>query len=270
VIQRLDGMNWIHRRRRTGLAHFLRAEYGNLNLRYIRQRLADRVVYQSQFARHWWEGKSGLIEGPSEVIYNGVDLGVYNPDGPEAPPSDRWRILLVEGSLAGGYEVGLENAAELVRKLQPALRLPAELVVAGAVPEEVRSRLDRQAGTRIEWAGQLPKDRIPPLDRSAHLLFSADLNAACPNSVIEALACGLPVLSFSSGALPELVTPGAGKIVPYGGDPWALDPPDLGGLAEAGLEILNDQPSFRTGARACAVDRFGLEEMVARYLEVLG
>ncbi|HJS29772.1 MAG TPA: hypothetical protein VJ768_09130, partial [Anaerolineales bacterium] len=161
VIQRLDGMNWIHRRRRTGLAHFLRAEYGNLNLSYIRRRLADRIVYQSQFARHWWEGKSGLIEGPSEVIYNGVDLGVYNPDGPEAPPSDRWRILLVEGSLAGGYEVGLENAAELVRKLQPALRLPAELVVAGAVPEEVRARLDRQADTQIEWAGQLPKDRIP-------------------------------------------------------------------------------------------------------------
>jgi hypothetical protein len=51
IVQRLDGMNWIHRRRRTGLRHYLRSEYGNLLLAYIRRFIADHVVYQSEFTR---------------------------------------------------------------------------------------------------------------------------------------------------------------------------------------------------------------------------
>ncbi|HZD41742.1 MAG TPA: hypothetical protein VE131_13545, partial [Terriglobales bacterium] len=36
IVQRLDGMNWIHRVKRTGLRHYLRAEYGNALLSFIR------------------------------------------------------------------------------------------------------------------------------------------------------------------------------------------------------------------------------------------
>src|SRR5512146_2082860 len=55
VVQRLDGINWIHRRRNTGLRHYLRAEYGNFLLSLIRVRIATHIVYQSEFARRWWE-----------------------------------------------------------------------------------------------------------------------------------------------------------------------------------------------------------------------
>jgi glycosyltransferase involved in cell wall biosynthesis len=112
-------------------------------------------------------------------------------------------------------------------------------------------------------------EQIPSLNRSAHLLFSADLNAACPNSVVEALACGLPVLAFDTGALPELVRNGAGVIVPYGGDPWRLDPPDIGALAAGATQILADQEKFRPAARRQAEAGLGLERMVAGYLEAL-
>jgi len=95
------------------------------------------------------------------------------------------------------------------------------------------------------------------------------MNAACPNSTIEALACGLPVVAFDTGALPELVTGGAGRIVPYGGDPWKLDPPDVVALARAAAEVLENQTRFRAGARQRAEDAFGLERMVTGYLESL-
>ncbi len=67
VVQRLDGMNWLHRlggNLRTGLRHFLRAEYGNLMLQLIRTRLASRIVYQSQFVRGWWERVVWTDPGP--------------------------------------------------------------------------------------------------------------------------------------------------------------------------------------------------------------
>ncbi|MCX7975789.1 MAG: hypothetical protein N2646_01840 [Bellilinea sp.] len=43
VVQRLNGINWIHRHRKTGLRHFLRAETGNLLLAFTRRFLADYV-----------------------------------------------------------------------------------------------------------------------------------------------------------------------------------------------------------------------------------
>ena len=269
IIQRLNGMNWIHRRRWTGLKHFIRAEYGNYNLNLIRRRLAHSIVYQSRFAQKWWEQQKGAINKPGSVIYNGVDLEHYSADGPPSPPDDRYTVLVVEGNLAGGYETGLEHAAGLAARLNGQADRPVELVVAGNVPPAVQKSIQASAAVPIRWAGHLPQDKISALDRSAHLLFSADINAACPNSVVEALACGLPVLALESGALPELVSDGAGLIVPYGGSPWKLDPPDLDGLARAGLEILNDQSTFRGAARQQAEARFGLDRMVERYLEVI-
>jgi glycosyltransferase involved in cell wall biosynthesis len=87
--------------------------------------------------------------------------------------------------------------------------------------------------------------------------------------VIEALACGLPVVSFDTGALSELVTGDAGRIVAYGGDPWRLDPPDVDGLARAASELLGDLPRFRLAARQRAEAAFGLDDMVQAYLDVL-
>ena len=79
LVQRLDGINWIHRRRFTGLRHFLRSEQNNWLLALIRRRLASRIVYQSQFTRAWWQRLYGPIPAPSTVVYNGVDLQVYHP-----------------------------------------------------------------------------------------------------------------------------------------------------------------------------------------------
>ena len=45
IIQRLNGMNWIHRRVQTGLKHYFRAEFNNLLLRTIRTNLANCVIY---------------------------------------------------------------------------------------------------------------------------------------------------------------------------------------------------------------------------------
>ena len=173
----------------------------------------------------------------------------------------------------GGYELGLESAIQLVESLNREYRgqlgMPVELIVAGRVSETTKLRWLKQTDIPLTWAGLVPREQIPALDRAAHLLYSSDINAACPNSVIEALACGLPVLAFDTGALPELVVGNAGRVVPYGGNPWLLETPDVPALAEAAIEILSDQPRFRAAARSHAEDMFDLNGMVEAYLQVL-
>jgi glycosyltransferase involved in cell wall biosynthesis len=285
IVQRLDGMNWLHRLLpRSGVAawrHYLRAEYGNRLLSIIRARLATQVVYQSEFSRDWWERVRGKTPIPAQIIYNGVDLDFYSFQGERHLPPDRCRLLLVEGSLMGGYEYGLQVAVELASGLSACLQAAKsdrilELMVVGRVPQILQEKWEKfvsaQDSSRqisLNWTGLVPRERIPVIDRSAHLLYSADINAACPNSVIEALACGLPVIAFDTGSLPELVRDRAGMVVPYGGDPWKLDPPDIRALVTVAWEILQDLPAFQQTARQRAEAAFGLEPMVDRYLEAL-
>jgi len=269
LVQRLDGMNWVHRKRRTGLRHYLRSEANNLVLALIRRRFADRIVYQSGFSKEWWERVYGPLSAPDRVIYNGIDLNAYTAEGPQALPADCIRLLMVEGHLGGGNESGLENGIHLAETLIHEHHLPVELCVVGDVPTSLRAAGERRLGAAMRWAGIVPRERIPETDRSAHLLFSADLNAACPNAVIEALACGLPVVAFDTGALRELVSDGAGSVVPYGSNHWNLEPPDIPALARAAAEILADLPRRRQAARRRAEAAFGLDRMVDQYLEFL-
>lgn len=273
IVQRLNGMNWVHRLRRTGVRHYLRAEYGNLLLALIRTQLAEHVIYQSEFARNWWDSVRGSTSANTSVTYNGVDLGEFTPAGSHSRPQGHYRVLLVEGSLMGGYEVGLEVAVSLVERLNTAhsrqLNKHVELMVVGRVSAGVRERWQNLSSTSINWGGLVPGDDIPHLDRSAHLLYSADVNPACPNSVVEALACGLPVLAFDTGALPEMVNGNAGEVVAYGGDPWRLDHPDVKSLSSAAVEILLEGERYRVGARNRAEAVFSLDEMTERYLQAL-
>jgi len=177
---------------------------------------------------------------------------------------------MIEGILGGGYEIGIEHAVGLAERLAGEVGRSVELMVVGRVAPALRERVEHSPEVLLSWVGSVPRDRIPEIDRSAHLLYSADLNAACPNSVIEALACGLPVVAFETGALPELVKEDAGRLSPYGGDPWKLDPPDVDRLAQAALEVLGDQPRFRANARMRAEACLGLERMVEGYLAALG
>ncbi len=267
LVQRLDGINWLHRRLHTGARHFLRAEYGNRMLALLRRRFSSRIVYQSTFSRDWWRERFGPEHIPAFVVHNGVDLSVFTPDGPHERPTERLRLLMVEGSLQGGYEVGLESALGLAERLSESF--PIELEVVGRISKDMQKIMQSRSRIPIRWSGIMPNEQIPQVDRSAHLLYSADLNAACPNSVLEALACGLPVVSFATGALPELVTGNSGRVIPYGGNPWKLDKPDVPALAQAAAEIFRDLNRFCLAARQRAEEAFGLDKMVDGYLNAL-
>lgn len=269
VVQRLDGINWVHRVKWSGMKYTVRAEYGNMMLALIRNRFADRVVYQSHFIRKWWEGWSGVANAPGTVIHNGVDLLAYTQNGEGDRPTDKCRMLLLEGSLARGLNSGLFHAVAVAQKLQ--VKFPIEVVVAGTVDEATQAKFAQsgKGNLSVKFLGTIPRTEVPKLARSSHLMYCAEVNPPCPNSVIEALACGLPVIGFDTGSLRELVGDEAGVIVPYGANPWKLETPDIDTLAASAEAVLENQDSFRAAARRRAENMFGLDQMVEEYVKVL-
>jgi len=267
IVQRLDGMNWMHKVRKTGLKHYLRAEWYNWMLTFTRRNLADHIAYQSQFSYDWWNSVHQTTRASSQVIYNGVDLNTYTPNGDEKPPKDKVRILVIEASFSGGYESGLENAVDFILGMQEKTRQKVELVITGNAPDGLKEMANQKSGGLTHWVGWVAREQIPAMDRSAHMLFSADVNAACPNSVVEAMACGLPVIGYATGSLPELVDGDAGRVAPYGSNYWKLKAAQPADLVKAASEILERQDHFRKAARIRAEEYFGLGKMTELYLQ---
>ncbi|MFN8399788.1 MAG: glycosyltransferase family 4 protein [Anaerolineales bacterium] len=277
VVQRLDGINWVQRVKWSGVKYTFRAEYGNVMLATIRNRFADRVIYQSQFIRKWWEDWYGVAKAPASVIINGVDLNAYTHEGEHERPTDKYRMLLLEGSLARGLSSGLFHAVSVAEKMSA--KYPMEVVVAGTVDEATQKKFAQggvlaaedggKSNISVKFLGTVPRADIPKLARSSHMMYCAEVNPPCPNSVIEALACGLPVIGFDSGSLKELVPDNAGCVVPYGANPWKLETPNIEALASSAGEVLEKQNQFRAAARSRAESAFGLDQMVESYLKVL-
>ena len=267
IVQRLDGVNWVHRVRWAGLRYTVRAIYGNWNLSFIRKRLADKVIYQSNFIKNWWEDWYKPARVPSSVILNGADLDQYTPHGLHERPSGHYRLLIVEGSMSGAQNSGLYSAVKLANLLSHKHKL--ELMIVGRVDKHTQNKLKNQTSFRIKFMNTIPREQIPWIMRSSQALFSAEVNPPCPNSVIEALACGLPVIGFDTGSLSEIVQGDAGRLIPYGANQWKLEKPDISALANAAEEVLQNNEHFRTSARKQAETVLGLDKMVDEYLKVL-
>jgi glycosyltransferase involved in cell wall biosynthesis len=268
VVQRLDGMNWTHKRRYTGLKHYFRSEVNNWILQYIRSKLADRIIYQSLFSRDWWQNTYGKAAVPDTIIYNGVDLQLYHPETSKAP-REVLQAVVVEGHIKNGLELGLANAVAGLDAYSRLTHRPVELMVAGEVPPTIRHQMARGTNIQFDWVGIIPRAEIARRERQADLIFSAEPNPACPNAVIEAMASGLPVAAYESGAIRELVDEDSGIITPYGADIWKLELADSQRMAQRLQELSANFPQMGTHARQVAEARFDLGQMTRQYKQVL-
>ncbi len=166
------------------------------------------------------------------VINNGIDLSLFRPQ----PPDLAWRqygghLLLYVGRLQPWK--GVETAIRALPMLPT-----ATLLVAG--DGEDRPRLTALAamlgvGARVRWLGMLPREELPTLYSSVDLLLATSYASETFGiSLIEAQACGLPVVASNFGGFPEVVAVGkTGLLVP---------PRDPDALAQAVAALLHDAP----------------------------
>ncbi len=270
VVQRLNGMNWIHRCRKTGVLYAVHSEEANLAIAFYRRFICSGIIYQSPFCEKRWDHVYGRLNKPSEIIYNGTDLVRFHP-GKDVPDfSKEVSFVLAEGSFRYGMDFGLDIGAELAAGLAERLDCPVRMHVAGKTNPESEERAKRilaDSGKDAEviFEGVCAQEKLIELEQKSAFFFSSEIHAACPNAVIEALACGLPVIGFDTGALNDVVGP-AGMIVPYGTDPWKLERPLTAPLIDAAEAVIRDNDVFRRTARERAEQQFSLDRMAEAYI----
>jgi glycosyltransferase involved in cell wall biosynthesis len=224
---------------------------------------ADHVLYQSEFSKHSADLFLGEPRGSWEVLPNAVDVNRFVPAG--SPPAGG-PVLLLGGDQTQAYrlELGLRTLAALLPRHPDASLLVTGRLVAPVEP--LVEELDLRG--RVHLLGEYTQRDAPAILRQAHLLLHTKVKDPCPTLVLEAMACGLPVVYPASGGTVELVGDEAGIGVPHP-DTWERDePPSAGGLAEAVERVLDGLPSYAAAARARAVERFALEPWLDRHAEL--
>lgn len=233
---------------------------------------ADHVFYQSHFCKESADRYLGPPTGPWEVLYNAVDTTTFVP---VPRPAGRPLTLLLGGSQDLFYrlETGLQTLARVARR-----RMDVQMIVTGRlrwIPDERRARQIAEqlaaalgVSERVTFAGPFSQVGAPALYQSADLLLHTKYNDPSPGVVIEAMACGLPVVYSRSGGVPELVGDKAGMGVPTEAS-WERDiPPDPALLADAVLTVSDRLATFSAAARERAVGRFDLQPWLRRHREV--
>ena len=205
----------------------------------------------------------GVSSDRVRVLRNGVDLHRFRPHPRDASREelriDGSPLLLSVGNLVEvkGHDLTL-RALALLRGQCPA----AHLVIVGA--GALRSELQRQAhelgvGDAVTFAGSQPQDSLPRWYSAADVLVLASRSEGWANVLLEAMACGTPVVATAVGGSPEVVSASvAGRLV--------LDH-EPRSLADAVFGLLRSERPAREAVRGHA-EQFSWDETTKGQLEV--
>jgi glycosyltransferase involved in cell wall biosynthesis len=200
------------------------------------------------------------VEGlarPFEIVYNGVDTELFSPiEGKDQQrtlrvafglPQERRLLLCVATPIRAKGWLDLFDAwKELSEEVAG-----WDLVMVGApraaddldLMAEARTR---EFGSRAHWLGILPPEKMPDLYRAVDAFVLASHHEGLSNSMMEAMATGLPVIVTHVGGHKEIIEDGInGRMVPPG------DPPTLA----AALRDVLTNPARATGLGHAARDR---------------
>jgi len=224
----------------------------------------NRFTTVSDDLRRWLVTDVGIAPAKVVRIHNGVDTERFSP-------GDRGEIRANLGVRSDQIVVGtvgrLNPVKDQVSLIDAFARLEAAeavLIIAGDGP--CRDVLHNRAaalrlGDRVRFLGE--RHDVPDVLRALDVFVLPSIAEGISNTILEAMATGLPVIATRVGGNPELVVDGeTGRLVPRG-DPGALAAA-LGSYFQDSVRRIEDG----SRARARAVTAFSLDAMRAGYADV--
>jgi sugar transferase (PEP-CTERM/EpsH1 system associated) len=249
---------------------------GRSTRRQIMRRLfkpfVNHYIAVSRDLESYLRQKIGVPHSRIAQIYNGVDSELFHPAGER-----REEVPCAGFAGTGDFVIGtvgrmqdvkdqLTLARAFVRLIQAipgaAQRLRLVMIGDGPLREKVRVLLANAGLERNAW---LPGERndVPRIMRSFDLFVLPSLAEGISNTILEAMASGLPVLATAVGGNSELIQAGVtGTLVPRD------DPESMAHAMRAYAESVALCRSQGSDARRTVERRFGMETMVNAYMAV--
>jgi colanic acid/amylovoran biosynthesis glycosyltransferase len=236
-----------------------------------RLRFAEFVITNSCYNERHLRAQVGAGASPVHVIYNGIELHRFPPVTPAMrKDGDPFRLLAV-GRLVEpkGFRY-LLHACRILR--DRGIDLSCEIIGGPVDPSDTATWLELRMlhtelglGANVQFLGAQPFSSVLAAHQRTHVFVLPCVRARdgshdiTPNSLLEAMARGLPVVSTTSGAIPE--------IVDHGRDGILVSPGDERAIADALQDLRNDaglRHALGRGARQKIEERFDIDRNIAQ------
>jgi phosphatidylinositol alpha-mannosyltransferase len=230
-----------------------------LFLRAPLQARLDRFAARIAVSAPAVEAHSRYFRSEWEIIPNGVDVGSFHPNGTRSPDLVKAAPkLLFLGRL--DPRNGLDQVLSAMPRILAAFPR-AELVVAGDGPlRPVYEGRARALGTSVRFVGRVYDER-PALYGAADLYLCPTNKASFGITLLEAMACGTPIVGSDISGFRELV---------HGGKTLLVPPDDPAAWADAVIRLIQD-PARRAEMSAWGLGtaaQYSWSDVSARILEV--
>ncbi len=248
----------------------------------IRENLlaADHIVFQSEFSHRITQ--EFICPTPQgTIIPNGIDLEVFNPRGRKKPVLKNNRTQILMSHSFQPYH-RLHDGLRVLYALRQESGWRFHLNILGGdhngIFDETR-RLAHLFGLEEDvdftFHGKQPPDELPPFYRSCDVMLNLSYWDTCPNVVIEAMACGLPVVGVKFGGVAELVANGGTLIdedIPFTVldhmNPGRMVPAPVQTYAKAICGVIGQSQIHRRTARKHAESHFNIGIIADRYIDM--
>jgi len=203
------------------------------------------------------------IEKDIEVIYNFIDIEKFKPEQSDmfrkhiAPNGEK---ILVHTS---NFRI-VKRVTDTIRVLEKVKKeVPAKLVLVGDGPDRSEcERLARELDIHKDVVFLGKQDGLTEILNAADIFLMPSQSESFGLSALEAMACGVPVVSSSVGGLPELnIHNETGYIAEIG---------DIDRMAKYAVELLTNEKrykSFSKNSRERAVNNFDKNLIVPKYVD---
>ena len=236
----------------------------SLRIRRACRPAVHRYVPMSRDLAHWLQAAVHVRPSRIRQAYNGVDTERFRPATPVESAGGVVRIGTVGRLDPVKNHAALLRAVRTILDQRPDLDAALRLTIVGDGPQ--RGALESLAGElgllrHVEFTGT--RDDTASILRNLDVFVLPSVNEGISNTILEAMASGLPVLAARVGGNPELVVHGETGLL--------YEPDAADGLA-AGLQRYLDEPGLRrahgSAGRRRAQENFSLDAMVQRYLDI--
>jgi len=210
---------------------------------------ASGVIIQSYFDYKLVSRFYGNINRPVCIINNGVDCDIFSPvsDNKRKELSIDERDLVFITSAKWRKHKRLNDIVNVFLEFGEKSDRVCHLIILGK-----NSVLEGVNDPRIHNIGFVPSHELPMWYRTGNIFLFFSWLDHCPNTVIEAIACGLPVICTNQGGTKELVEMTNSGIITEADDEFIFEPvelynppiPDYNKILEAINKIVSNYDSY--------------------------